>query len=122
MAKTWDEMTEQEREEYVNQDYCTIKHISVDVDSFDSQKYSMTPIYQDMCLDEYDLEGVFSHLSERQAEVLKLLFLEGLAQKIAAKKLGISRNSVKTHLARARVKLRKVYPKKEECSQYELGS
>ena len=116
MAKTWYDMTEKEREEYVSQDYCTMKHISVDVDSFDSKKYSMDAIYDNMCIEEYDVDNVFTHLSDRQTEIIKLLFLEGLAQKLAAKKLGISRNSVKTHLARARAKLRKIYPPKvEEC-------
>ena len=109
----WDEMTPEEREAYVNQDYCTMKHISVDVDTFDSSKYNIASVYQDMCIDDYNIEGIFEYLSKRQAEVLNLLFIEGMAQKSAAKRLGISRNSVKTHLARVRKKLRKIYPPKE---------
>lgn len=115
----WYEMTEKEREEYVNQDHCTMRHICVDVDSFDGEKYNMASVYQDMCIEDNEVGDLLEKLSKRQAEVINLLFLEGMAQKVAAARLGISRNSVKTHLARARLKLRKAYPDRnsnEDCS------
>jgi RNA polymerase sigma factor (sigma-70 family) len=110
----WYELTSKEREEYVNQDYVTMRHIYVDVDTFDSDKYNINTVYKEICVEDYNLENIFEKLSRRQGEVIRLLFIEGLAQKNAAKRMCISRNSVKTHLARAKKKLRAAYPTKYE--------
>jgi DNA-directed RNA polymerase specialized sigma24 family protein len=110
----WYDLTPKEREEYVNQDYVTMRHIYVDVDTFDADKYNIGSVYKEVCVEDYNLENVFEKLSRRQGEVIRLLFIEGLAQKSAAKRMGISRNSVKTHLARAKKKLRVAFPPKYE--------
>lgn len=47
-------------------------------------------------------------LSKRQSEILNMYFIEGDKQEEIARKLNISRNSVKTHLQRAVQKLRKI--------------
>lgn len=60
------------------------------------------------------VERVLASLSEEHREVIHLAFVEGLEYPAIAERLGISQNTVKTRVLRARRKLRKESPQLHE--------
>ena len=103
----WYEMTPEEREDYVNQDYVSRKYILVDVETFDRDRYNLASIYEDIHIPEYCVQEMLATLTPRQREVVSTIYLDGNTQERAASLLGISRRALRTHLERARTRLRK---------------
>jgi RNA polymerase sigma factor (sigma-70 family) len=111
MGKIWDEMTPKEREEFVNQDYVSNKFHIVDpsrIDRmYDKEIYSLASGYDERHIPEYDVQCMLAVLTQRQRDIIKLIYLEGETQENAAEKIGISRRALRTHVDRARKKLKK---------------
>lgn len=103
----WSEMTPEEREAYVNQDYVGRKYILVDVETFDGDQYNVASIYDDIHIPEYCVQEMLATLTPRQREVISTIYLDGNTQEAAASLLRISRRALRTHLDRARVRLKK---------------
>lgn len=59
--------------------------------------------------DEAELDSMLRHLSEREAEVLRLRHVDGLGNQEICEVLEISINSVKTHSLHAMAKLRELF-------------
>lgn len=59
-----------------------------------------------------EMENAFSTLTDKQRQVIRLMFIEGYTQSEIASMLGISSAGVKKHLDSAIVNLKKVLPKK----------
>lgn len=111
MGKTWDEMTPKEREEFINQDYVSNKFHIVDPAQmervYDREIYNLASGYNDRHIPEYDVQCMLAVLTQRQRDIIKLIYLDGETQENAAAKLGISRRALRTHVERARDKLKK---------------
>jgi DNA-binding CsgD family transcriptional regulator len=104
---SWDDLTPEERESYVNQDYVPRKYILVNVETFDKDRYNIASIYDDIHIPEYCVQEMLATLTPRQREVISTIYLDGNTQEMAASILGISRRALRTHLDRARIRLRK---------------
>lgn len=111
MDKTWDELTPKERETYINQDYKANKFHIVDpvvIDRmYDNEKYSVASCYNEVHIPEHDVQCMLAVLTKRQRDIIKLIYLDGETQEAAAEKIGISRRALRTHIERAKDKLRK---------------
>lgn len=59
-----------------------------------------------------EMENAFSTLTDKQRQVIRLMFIEGYTQSEIASMLGISSAGVKKHLDSAIVNLKKVLPEK----------
>jgi RNA polymerase sigma factor (sigma-70 family) len=111
MVKTWYEMTPKEREDWVNQDFVSNKFHIVDPSQldrvYDGAVYTLASGYNDRHIPEYDVQCMLAVLTKRQRDIIRLIYLEGETQENAAAKLGISRRALRTHVERARDKLKK---------------
>lgn len=56
-----------------------------------------------------DIDQALEALSKKQREVFELVIMEGLTEREAALRLGISRNSVKTYMRRIKKTLKKYF-------------
>jgi len=104
---SWDDLTPEERESYVNQDYVPRKYILVNVETFDKDKFNLASIYDDIHIEEFSVQEMLATLTTRQREVISTIYIDGNTQEAAASKLGISRRALRTHLDRARIRLMK---------------
>ena len=111
MSKTWDEMTPDERESYVNQDYVKCRSLPIDpmiLDNiFDSEHNGIAGCYAEVHIPEYDVQKLLGLLATRQREAVTCIYLDGLTQERAASKMGISRRALRTHIVKARKRLTK---------------
>jgi RNA polymerase sigma factor (sigma-70 family) len=111
MVKTWDEMTPKEREEWVNQDFVSNKFHIVDPAQldrvYDGAVYTLASGYEDRHIPEYDVQCMLAVLTQRQRDIIRLIYLEGRTQEDAAEILGNSRRALRTHVERARDKLKR---------------
>ena len=111
MSNQWDDMTPEEREAYVNQDYVKGKYMSLDpmiLDNiFDGEHNCLASCYAEMHIPEYDVQQLLGLLATRQKEAVSLIYLDGLTQERAASKMGISRRALRTHIIKARKRLTK---------------
>ena len=102
----WDDLTPEEREQYVNQDYVSRKYILANVDTFSYERYNMASVYNELHIPEYCVREMLATLTPRQREVVSTVYLDGNTQDRAASILHMSRRALRTHLDRARHRLK----------------
>lgn len=109
----WDNMTPEERESFVNQDYVPRKYFLLDPETlektFDSVKHNIASLYIERSIPEYDVRELIATLTPRQREVVTLIYLDGYTQEAAASKIGITRRALRTHVICARKRLKACY-------------
>ena len=101
----WEEMTEQEREKFVNQDHVSRSYILIDPDKFSNEDVEEYEEVERGDVPEEWLEC----LTEKQAEVIRLHYNEGMSQRKIAKKLGLGHTTVQGYIERSIRKLQEYF-------------
>jgi len=109
METKWQKLTPEEREKYVNQDYINQSYILIDVDTCNSEEYSLVSLYEDFNIPDIGLEDFRDKLTKKQLEVVRLLFIDGRTTRQTGEQLSIAQTSVYDRLKGVRKKLRKIY-------------
>jgi len=106
VKKIWDNMNEEEREEYVNQDYIPRSYILANPDTFSDEEYKMEWGISKKCRFPYKM---LRCLTQKQKQIIILFFRKEMTQKEIAKKLKIKQATVSRRLSRAIKKLKEEY-------------
>ncbi len=120
---TWDLMTDEEREEYAKQDYCShgrLIYLGDLRNEFDLNNIpeEAADIFKE-CADQFSGSVNFQCLSETQNRALTLFYLENMSYEEIALDLGISVSGVRMSMVRARKKLVTVYRNsRDEIKKY----
>lgn len=111
----WEDLTEEEREDYVNQDYVYRNFIMADPDTF-SCSFSLGSVCADTFIAEESLSNpIFSIsdvLTDEQLEAVRYFYIDRLSKTEIANKIGISVPAVLYRIRRAKDRLKRICRKK----------
>jgi len=114
VEKKWDDLTEEEREEYINQDYVYRNFIMADPDTF-STKCNLASMCENAFISETALTtpifSISDILTPKQLEVIKYFYIDHMSKSKIARKLNISVPAVFYRIERARNRLKSIFYK-----------
>jgi DNA-directed RNA polymerase specialized sigma subunit len=96
-------------EEYINQDYINQQELPIDdVDSYSTEDNILWENVKDnFSIEHYNYLVDSYKLTDKQKEILYMIFVEGKKQTDVAEVLKITKQSIRKHLLRIGIKLKK---------------